>query len=421
MYYVLNNAWALLLGMLLLMLGNGMQGSLLAVRGDIEGYDATTMSWVMSGYFLGFLGGSRAAPWFIRRVGHVRVFAAMASLVSAIFILYAAIPDPIAWTVLRILVGFCFSCVYVVSESWLNDISTNETRGQVLSSYLIVQMAGIIAAQMVLSLADPADYILFVVISVAVSISFAPILLTVSAAPVHETTKPMTLVELYNASPLGAVGAFVLGAIYSLQFGMGAVYATEKGLDLGDLASFVASMYVGGLVLQYPLGYASDRMDRRVLIAGMTAVGAALVFTGAWFSDDFRVLLAIGFVMGGIANPLYSLIIAYVNDFLDHDDMAAASSGLVFMTGVGAIVGPVPVGWLMANYGADSFIYAVAVLFGFISVYAMFRMTQRAAPSVEDTGTYAVVTPQATAVAVDIAQEYAVEQSGGEEDTTDTH
>ena len=419
MIFVIQNAWALFLGMFLLMLGNGLQGPLLAVRGDLQDFSAETMSLVMSGYFLGFLGGSRLAPLMIQRVGHVRVFAAMASVISAVFILYPVMPDPVAWTILRVLVGFAFASVYVVAESWLNDISENETRGQVLSGYLIVQMAGIIIAQYILSSLDPTGYDQFILISVLVSVSFLPILLSVSAVPVHETTRRMTLTALYQASPLGVVSAFVLGAIFGAQFGMSAVYATAKGLSLTDLATFVATIYLGGLLLQYPIGYASDRMDRRVLIAGITAIGAITMLTGVFFTDDFRVILAIGFVMGGVANPLYSLVIAYVNDFLDHDDMAAASSGLVFMNGVGAILGPLPVGWMIVNLGPDSYFTFVAALFGAIALYALFRMTQRAAPSVEDTAAYATLAPQVTTVAVDIAQDYAVEMAGGDEATND--
>ncbi|MEM6745699.1 MAG: MFS transporter, partial [Pseudomonadota bacterium] len=207
MLYVLRNTWALLLGMLLLMLGNGMQGSLLGIRGAIEGFSPLALSLITSGYFLGFLISSRVTPDMIRRVGHVRVFAAMASIISAAFILYAALPDVWVWGLLRIIVGAGFASVYIVAESWLNDSATNETRGQALSAYMIVQLGGIVAAQGLLNFGDPAGYGLFVLISVAVSLSFAPILLTVSPVPVHDATEPMTLRELFEASPLGCVGA----------------------------------------------------------------------------------------------------------------------------------------------------------------------------------------------------------------------
>lgn len=420
MGYVISNAWALLLGMMLLMIGNGLQGTLLAVRGDLEGFDATTMSIVMTGYFVGVMVGSRVAPNLIRRVGHVRAFAALASLISAAFILYPALPDPIAWTLLRVAVGFCFSGVYVIAESWLNDISTNETRGQALSSYLIVQMLGIIAAQAFVNLADPSGYTLFVVISVLVSVSFAPILLSVSAAPVFQTAKRMSLMELYKVSPLGCVSIFFLGGIFSAQFGMSAVYATERGLSISDLSLFVAAMYVGGLVLQYPLGYISDHMDRRMLIGLITGFGGGFLLSAMRFSDEFYVLLTMAFVMGGVANPLYSLIIAYTNDYLDPDDMAAASSGLIFLNGVGALLGPFSVGYLMAQFGADSYFVFIAALFLSITAYSVFRMTQRSTTSVEDTAAYAPILPQSSPVMVEVAQEYAIELADEAEDAEDT-
>lgn len=399
------------------MLGNGLQGTLLAVRGDIEGFNETTMSVIMTGYFLGFLVGSRLAPEIIRRVGHVRAFAALASLISAAFIIYPAIPDPIAWTFLRIVVGICFSGVYVVAESWLNDISTNETRGQALSAYLIVQMVGIIASQAFVNFADPSGFTLFVVISVLVSISFAPILLSVSAAPVFETTKRMTLMELYKVSPLGCVGSFFLGGIFAAQFGMGAVYATAKGLSLADLSLFVSMVYVGGMLMQFPLGYVSDRMDRRVLIIGITGVGAAVLLAGTFFTDRFVVLLILAFVMGGVANPLYSLLIAYTNDYLETEDMPAASSGLIFLTGLGSVFGPILVGYLMTNFGEDTYFVFIALLFLSTSAYGLFRMTQRSAPATEDTAQYAAVAPQSSPVFVEVAQEYAIDLADDEEAT----
>ena len=177
MMQVLGSAWALLLGLMLLMVGNGLQGTLLGVRGQIEGFTTFEMSIVMSGYFLGFLGGSRATPEMIRRVGHVRVFAALGSFISAILILYPTIAHPVAWTIMRILIGFCFSGVYVTAESWLNNAATNENRGKALSLYMLVQVLGIIIAQGLLLVADPSGFVLFVIPSVLVSIAFAPILL----------------------------------------------------------------------------------------------------------------------------------------------------------------------------------------------------------------------------------------------------
>jgi len=291
MFSVLQNSWALLLGMMLLMLGNGLQGTLLGVRGEIEGFSTFEMSLVMSAYFIGFLGGSRLAPDMIRRVGHVRVFAALGSLISAVLILYPALANAEAWMVGRIIIGFCFSGVYVTAESWLNNSATNETRGQALSLYMIVQMIGIVAAQGVLLLGDPSGYILFIIPSVLVSIAFAPILLSITPTPAFDTTKPMSLKKLYEVSPLGVVGMFLLGGVFSAQFGMAAVYGGKAGLSIGQISLFVSAFYVGALIMQYPLGFVSDRMDRRVLIFLTAALGGVASVAAILWAKDFNILL----------------------------------------------------------------------------------------------------------------------------------
>lgn len=415
MFFVIKNSWALLFGMFLLMLGNGLQGTLLGVRGSIEGMSPQTMSWVMTGYFVGFLFGSQLTPNMIRRVGHVRVFAALGSLVSACLILYAAWTNPYFWFLLRIIVGFCFSGIYVVAESWLNDSSSNETRGQTLSAYLIVQMMGIVLAQAVLNFADPSGYMLFIIISVVVSLSFAPILLSVSPAPQFQTSKRMTLSQLWSISPLGVVGQFFLGAIFAALFGMASVYGTERGLTVKDISLFVAAIYFGGMILQYPIGWVSDRMDRRVLIFIVCSIGTFFSFA-ANLSDNFIWLLIVAFIIGGVSNPLYSLYIAYTNDYLEHDDMASASGGLIFLTGIGAIFGPSIVGWLLDAYGAASYFWFIGTVMAIMGSYALYRMTQTSSTAVEDTSTYAPITPTSTPIAMELAQEYAIEMALEEEE-----
>lgn len=406
MLKVLASTWALLFGLMLLMLGNGMQGTLLGIRGAIEHFTTTQMSIVMSCYFIGFLFGSRMAPEMIRRVGHVRVFAALGSMISAVLILYAAWPHWIAWSVMRVVIGFSFSGVYITAESWLNNASTNETRGQALSLYLIVQMVGIIAAQVLLNFADPSGYILFVIPSVLVSLAFTPILLSVMPVPAFDTTRRLSFKRLYDASPLGFVGMFLLGGIFSAQFGMAAVWGTQAGLNIRDLSIFVASIYVGGLVLQFPIGWLSDRMDRRALILGLSVAGALILLLPVMFDLPFVMLVTIGALMGGISNPLYSLLLAYVNDYLDKSDMAAASAGLIFVNGLGAISGPIVTGWMMGVIGPSGFFLFMAIIFALLSGYAGWRMTQRRSTP-EHQGTYTALSPSASAITVEAALERA--------------
>jgi len=407
MFKVLSSIWPLLLGMMLLQVGNGLQGTLLGVRGGIEGFSTAQMSWVMSGYFAGFLFGSRLAPGLIRRVGHVRVFAALGSMISAVLILYPVMPNPWAWMAGRVLIGFCYSGVYVTAESWLNNSSSNETRGKTLSLYMIVQMVGIVSAQGLMVVADPSGFILFVISSVLVSIAFAPILLSVSPAPAFESTKPMSLRQIRQVSPLGAVGMFLLGGVFSAQFGMSAVYGAEIGLSTSQISAFVAMFFVGPMLFQFPLGWISDRMDRRILIlaASLITTGGAII--GMVFNHDFNMLLVSAFIIGGMTTPLYSLVLAHTNDFLSHEDMASAAGGMVFINGLGAIGGPMLAAWAMGAIGPQGYFLFIAILMIFLVVYAAYRMTQRAAP--DETESYAHVMPASTPVAVEWAQEYAIE------------
>jgi len=418
MFQVLSSAWALLLGMSLLMVGNGMQGTLLGIRGEIEGFSTLEMSIVMSAYFAGFLGGSRMAPGMIKRVGHVRVFAALASIISAVILLYPTFANPWVWAIGRVVIGFGFSAVYVTAESWLNDAADNSNRGKALSLYMIVQTLGIVVSQALLLTADPSGFVLFVIPSVLVSIAITPILLSISPTPAFETTKPMTLRTLAGKSPLGCFGMFMLGGVFSAQFGMSAVYGAQVGLSVAQISTFVATFFVGSVVLQYPIGWISDRMDRRVLIIAVSAIGAIGSLTGFFLGPDFTMLLITAFVVGGMSNPLYSLLIAHTNDFLEHEEMAAASGGMIFINGLGAVMGPLIVGAWMENAGPAAFYMFTTVLFVILAVYAAHRAIRRGARLVEDTGVYvAMGQGYATPLTMEYAQEYAIQSDlAGDDD-----
>ncbi|MEH7826756.1 MFS transporter [Gemmobacter denitrificans] len=405
MLKVLSTSWPLLLGVMLLMVGNGMQGSLLGIRGTYEGFKTFELSIVMSSYFAGFLVGSLTVPRMIRRVGHVRVFSALASMISAVLVIYPVAPNWMVWAALRVLIGFSFCGVYITAESWLNNTATNETRGQALSAYMIVQMIGIISSQMLINVASPSSFTLFVIPSVLVSLAFMPLLLADTPAPTFESIKRLSFPRLWAISPLGCVGMLLTGGIFAAMFGMSAVWGSKSGLSVPQITLFVGAMYVGGLVLQYPVGWLSDRRDRRGLILWLSAVaGAVMVF--AWLMPlPFWALLGVAMVLGGVTNPLYSLLIAYTNDFLGKEEMAAASSGLLFLNGLGAIFGPLATGWVMETLGPNGFFLFIAANFLGLAAYAAWRMTRRAAPGV--TGTFATVSPTASALAVGMVMEEA--------------
>jgi MFS family permease len=405
MIKVLATTWPLLMGVMLLMVGNGVQGTILGIRGSGAGFSTFQLSIVMSSYFLGFLFGSVLAPRMLRRVGHVRVFAALGSAISAILIVYPVVPDWLAWSLLRVLAGFAFSGIYITAESWINNTATNETRGQALSAYMITQMIGIIASQVLLNLPDASGFTLFILPSVLVSLAFMPILLAPTPAPAFGTARRLSFRRLFAISPLGCVGMLLTGGIFSAMFGMASVWGTQAGLSLREISIFVGSMYVGGLLLQYPVGYLSDRNDRRTLIMGLSFIAALAMVIAMLPGLPFWGLIGVALVLGGITNPIYALLIAYTNDFLTREDMPGASAGMIFLNGFGAIFGPLLTGWIMGLVGPSGFFLFIGLLFLALGGYAAWRMTRRAAPGM--TSAFRGVSPTASPVAVEAVMEEA--------------
>jgi len=422
MYTAVASAWALFLGIGLLMLGNGLQGSLLGLRAQMEGFSTAITGVIMSGYYAGFLAGSIFAPAVVQRVGHIRVFAALATLASAAVLLHTLLLDPIAWTGLRLITGFCYAGLYVVAESWLNDRATNETRGQLLSVYMVIMLGAMALGQFLLILADPGGFTLFILISVLISCALIPIALTTGPVPAFDTPAPVRLRRLIAISPLGVFGTFGVGVAHGAILGMGAVYAEQMGLAIADIALFMAALIAGGVILQWPIGRLSDRFDRRIVIAIVTSVagiaaclltlvpGQATALPAWWgFGRSDWILFWLGGIFGGLSFPLYSLCIAHTNDHLEPKQMLSASSALVLVTGIGAILGPFAAGSAMSALGPAALFLFVGAVHGAIGLFAIYRMARRPAVPLEDQGQYVPMAARGSPVAAAAGSQVAVE------------
>ena len=376
--------WALLVGVGFIMLGNGLQGTLLGLRATMEGFPTFVTGVMMSGYFVGIFIGSVFAPRLVRRVGHIRVFAALASTASIAILIHSLYVDPITWTVMRLITGISYAGLYVVTESWLNDRAGNETRGKLLSVYMLITTLGLGAGQFLLNLADPRDADLFILVSVVVSFGLIPMLLTARPAPAFEISGKMTLRILFKASPLAVISNALTGVAHGTIFGLGAVYARQKGFDNELVSIFMACFLFGGLLFQWPLGLWSDRVDRRKMIIVMAGVAVAMtllaVITPAG-STRFFVIIAL---LGGMAMPMYSMCIAYANDRLEPEQIVAASGSLVMVAGIGMSTGPIMVSYLMSLFGPDYYFTGIGGAFALILLFAVYRMRQRAGVDVED-------------------------------------
>jgi MFS family permease len=410
MLQAISTAWALFLGLGLIMLGAGLQSGLLGVRAEIENFSGSATGIIMAGYFVGFLLGSRLTPLLVRRVGHVRVFAALASLASTAVLIYALIVDPVAWTVMRIITGFCYAGLYIVAESWLNERADNTTRGTILSVYMVVVFVGMAGGQYLLNAADPAGAVLFIVSSIVVSLALIPILLSAGPAPSFEKTEAISLKALYRASPLGVVGAVATGMAQGTIFSLTAVYAARIGLPISQIAVFTSLVYVGAMLLQLPLGRLSDHLDRRRVLTG-TAFAAASLGLAFYLLEDASlwVLFLLIALFGGLVSSMYALVISHTNDHLSQEQMVAGSSTLYLVYAVGATGGPLLGGVIMDVLHPSALFLFLAAVLGALGTFALWRMTRRASLPMDEQGEFQAVPSTYSPLATELAAEAAAD------------
>ncbi len=373
----LNATWPLLLGMGILMLGSGLQSSLLGVRATIEGFSPTVTGLIMSCYYVGYLFGTIATPRMVRRVGHIRAFAALAAVASGAALVHGAFVEPVTWAVMRLLSGLCFAGIYVVAESWLNDRASRETRGRLFAIYMAVLYVGLGAAQFLLVPWSPATTLPFMMVSLLISASMVPIVLSAQQAPEVALPRRVRLRDLYRSAPLGVAGVTVAGLISSLIFSMGTVYARLSGLSITQVAAFMSVSILAAVLTQYPVGRLSDRMDRRILIAIVCTIATGVAATIVAFPRiPHPLLLVLTALFSGSALTLYSQSISHVNDKLEPSEMVAASSKLLRINGTAAAFGPLAMGGLFSAFGPRAYFATLGTLTASLMLYDLWRKTK---------------------------------------------
>ena len=400
------SSWTLFFGLLLISAGNGLQVVLLGTGANDAGFSNIATGIVMSGYFAGIFAGSIIVPPILAKVGHVRVFGAMAAIASSSVLVHALLAEPVLWTMMRFASGLSFAGMYIVCESWLNDQATNETRGQLLSLYMIINMAGMGLGQMMISLGEGNSTTLFLSASVMVSIAVVPILVTAGTAPNFEEPERISFRRLVQVSPLAVVGMALVGLVISMIFGMGSFYGRSIGLSNSEIGTFMASITVGTLLLQYPVGRLSDRFDRRKVIFVVSVVAGVAIGIGSFFGkSQFAFLLVSMVVFGGLSFSLYSLFIAHANDFLPPSQMVAMSSGLLMVNGAGAVAGSPLVATIIELFGTSSFMPTIASVLFATSGFVLYRMSARSGVPTEAQGSFVAIPDSSLGMAVTLNPE----------------
>ena len=403
----LRSIWPLFVGVLLLNLGHGLQASLVSLQASALNFSSTTTGVVMAGFYVGLFASSMFSPRLIGKVGHIRVFAAYASMVSTAILLIPLWGNPVWWFAMRVIVGGCIGGLLIVIESWLNAASSNQDRGKMLSIYMIIAFAAAGGGQFLLNVTDTSGFVRFIVVSALLSLALVPVALASIQAPSIETPKRVDLRDVFMLSPLAFIGTFASGLSQSAFLAMGPIYAQANGLSLIEISAMMALPSLMVILTQYPVGSLSDRFDRRIVMTILTFVSAAIVAAILVLPGQtaFSLIVLFG-VFGALSFPIYSLALAHANDYLEADQMLGASAKLVLIYGAGAIVGPALAGSAMETAGTNGLLVYLAAVHAGLGVYAVLRMVLRP-DTPDDTGDYIMVAPQTTSIAAQaVAEEY---------------
>ncbi|WP_426240832.1 MFS transporter [Pararhizobium sp. DWP1-1-3] len=374
----LRSVFSLMLSTLLMMVGFGLASYVLPVRSVAEGWSTLTISLIATGYTLGFTISCIITPKFVLRVGHVRVFTALITLLSIAILMCGLVVDWRAWIFFRAISGFAISGSYLVIESWLNEQVTNENRGMLFSLYLITTMVGTIGGQYLVPLGDPTNSSLFILCGVLFSLALLPTALSSSAMPAPPAQANFDVPGLYRRSPVAVVGAFLAGAMSGAWLNLGGVFTQKIGLSTAEGATLLAALLAGSAISQIPIGRTSDRIDRRIVMVGCGIVGVVSCLTMvAFVGSSPLVLYVIAAFVGSVLFPIYALNVAHANDLARPNEYVEVSSGMMITYGIGTISGPLMVGPVMDRFGPPSLFVILAVYFALYAAYAAWRIAQR--------------------------------------------
>ena len=384
-------SWALFLGIGTIMIAHGLQMQVMGIRSVNENFNLITTGIFMSGYFVGYFLGSQTTPKLVQKVGHIRVFAAFASLASLSALVAAIYVNPFMWTLSRFLTGISLVSCYIVAESWLNDRATNKNRGQLLSAYMIILFGGLAIGMLLLNVSNPNNYEPFILVSILLSLALVPILLTKRSAPKFKKIGTISVNELFKISPLGTVSSFCTGLIHSAFFSLIAVYATTSNFTLFETSILLFLSTIAGVIFQGPIGYFSDKFERRKVIVVTTLLSAlfallAIIFGGESLQNMYlsvkvplsKIIFFISVALyAGLCLPLFSLNLAHTNDYVAKEKFVAAGGGLQLIFGIGAIIGPILCSLFMDIFNINGFFIFLILSHLFIAIFGIYRMRVR--------------------------------------------
>jgi MFS family permease len=369
---------SLLLGVAFLLAGNGLQFTLLPLRALHEGFSALALGVIGSAYYGGFVVGCLLGPYLILRAGHIRAFSAMIALAVTVSLAYPLIADVTAWTLFRLITGFCIAGFYLVIESWLNDRTSNDNRGLVMSTYVVVNFGALTVGQMLVSVYPIEQAGSFMISAMLASLAIVPVALTRSAQPAPITIVSFRPLELYRAAPAGIVASFAIGLSNGAFWSLGAMSAAGGGLDIHEVAFFMGAATLAGALAQWPIGRLSDRLDRRLVLL-VTLIAAMVSGLCLWLAPVSGIgFVALAMLFGATTLPGYSLAAAHAYDKTDTADMVPTAATILLANALGASIGPFLASMLMTAEGPRALFLFTAFTQALLAGYIAYRRSVQA-------------------------------------------
>jgi MFS family permease len=361
MAQVLTTFSALFASVLLLTIGSGLFGTFLSLRMTLQGFSQQITGLILAGYYAGLVVGGLFCQGLVQRVGHIRAFAAFAALTTAAIMGHALYLSALSWGMLRFVTGISMTGLFMVVESWLNEVSEPSNRGRVFSFYMILNYLGMGIGQFMLNLSDIRGTDHFLIAGVLFSLCLVPVVATRSVNPKMPQRIKLNIVGLFRQAPIGMAGCLTAGLLNGSFYAMGPVFALKSGLAVADVAWFMSISIFSGLMLQWPVGIFSDRLDRRRFLAAISAAVAVISLVIALFSENSRLLLFVmAIAYGGTVFTLYPVSVALTHDLVAPKDVVPASSALILFYGVGAFFGPVLASATMQRLGPEGLYFFLA-------------------------------------------------------------
>lgn len=380
MFSSLSPIFALLRGTAFLQAASGLQGLLLPLRGQQEGFSETTLGLLGTGWAAGFVAGCLLAPKMVQRVGHVRAFGTFAAIAAIVALLSGLLIETFSWIVLRVVTGFAMAGALMIIESWLNEKADNDTRGTVFGLYMIVSFAAVTGGQMAVAFGETSNASLFMVTGILFCFALIPTAMSTASSPKPLASASLDLWTLYATSPVAVAACLLIGVANGAWGTLGPVYGSQIGLSNFDIALMMSLAMIAGAVMQLPLGRLSDRLDRRHVLAGAAFAAAGLALAIAVFQPRVgTVVLAMTAAYGAFAYTLYSIAVAHANDHARPEDFVKVSGGLLLLFGIGTMIGPLIGSTAMELLTPESVFAATVLPHVAIGGYAILRTYRRAA------------------------------------------